>query len=175
MKDRVDPSVENSGAEQAIATTTAIPLAALPSVSAAAVRKKTLLGHERDEFPIALARHGRALEVFEHSGAVLATVFAYLLQKRGLDLTHSRHDGVASAITRARGSSFLVLAEEHLPLADELTGAAAGCDELAAFFAAFNQTREGPEVGEAMREGIQFLQRALEAVTPGTVVLVAIL
>jgi len=166
---------EKSSAEPAIATTTAIPIPALDTVRAAASRRRTLLGHEKDEFPIALARHGRALEVFEHSGSVLGTVFAYLREKRGLDLTHSRHDEVASAITRARGSSFFILGEEHLRLSDELTDAGAAPDELAAFFDAFNQARNGREVGDAMKEGIQFLQRALEGVTPGTVVLVAIL
>ncbi|HET9155178.1 MAG TPA: hypothetical protein VFN91_00845 [Myxococcaceae bacterium] len=166
---------ETSSADPAIATTTAIPIPALDTVRAAASRTKTLLGHEKDEFPVALARHGRALEVFEHSGSVLGTVFAYLREKRGLDLTHSRHDEVASAITRARGSSFFILSEEHLRFSDELRDAGAGPDELAAFFNAVNLAREGPEVGEAMQEGIQFLQRALEAVTSGTIVLVAIL
>ncbi len=161
-------------AETPIATTTAIPVAALAAVSAAAARKKTLLGHEKDEFPIALARHGRALEVFEHPGNVLAAVLACLAEK-GLDLGHSRHDEVAAAISKARGSRFIILAEEHLPLAGKLTGVGAGLEELAAFFNALNEAREGQEIGQAMQEGIQFLQRALEAVTPGTVVLVAIL
>jgi hypothetical protein len=162
-------------AETHLATTTAIPVSALAAVSASATRRKTLVGHEKDEFPIALARHGRALEVFEHSGLVLGTALAYLRDRRGLDLTHSRHDEIASAITRARGSSFFILGEEHLPLSGALTDVGASPEELGAFFDAVNPSREGPEVGEAMREGIRFLQRALEAVAPGTVVLVAIL
>jgi len=162
-------------AEPAIATTTAIPVDALKAVRAAAARKKSLVGGTKDSFPIALARHGRALEVFEHSGQVLGTVFVFLDEMRGIDLRHSRHDEVSSAITRARGSSFFILAEEHLPLAGKLTDVGAGVEELAAFFDAFHQASEGPEVGEAMREGIEFLRRALEAVAPGTVVLVAIL
>ena len=162
-------------AEPAIATTTAIPVNALKTVRAAAARKKSLVGGMKDSFPMALARHGRALEVFEHSGQVLGTVFVFLDEKRGIDLTHSRHDKVASAITRARGSSFFILAEEHLPLAGKLTDVGAGVEELAAFFDAFHQASEGAEVGEAMREGIEFLRRALEAVAPETVVLVAIL
>ena len=162
-------------AEPAIATTTAIPVDALKAVRAAAARKKSLVGGMKDSFPMALARHGRALEVFEHSGQVLGTVFVFLDKKRGIDLRHSRHDEVASEITRARGSSFFILGEEHLPLAGKLTDVGAGVEELAAFFDAFHQASEGPEVGEAMREGIEFLHRALEAVAPGTVVLVAIL
>ena len=162
-------------AEPAIATTTAIPVNALKTVRAAAARKKSLVGGTKDSFPMALARHGRALELFEHSGQVLGTVFVFLDEKRGIDLTHSRHDKVASAITRARGSSFFILGEEHLRLAGKLTDVGAGVEELTAFFNAFNEASEGPEVGEAMREGIEFLHRALEAVAPGTVVLVAIL
>ena len=162
-------------AEPAIATTTAIPVDALKAVRAAAARKKSLVGGMKDSFPMALARHGRALEVFEHSGQVLGTVFVFLDEKRGIDLMHSQHDGVASAITQARGSPFFLLGEEHLPLAGKLAESDAGIDELAAFFNASNEAHEGPEVGEALREGIQFLRRALDEVTAGTVVLVAIL
>jgi hypothetical protein len=156
-------------AETPIATTTAIPVAALEAVRAAAPRRKTLLGVEKDEFPVALARHGRALEVFEHPGNVLAAVLARLAA-RGLDLTHSRHDDVAAAISRARGSRFVILGEGQLPLAAELTDSALSSEDLAAFVDA----GEGIDPG-AMLEGVRFLRRALEAVTPGTVVLVAIL
>ena len=155
--------------ETPIATTTAIPLRALEAVRAAAARRKTLLGHEKDEFPVALARHGRALEVFEQPGTVLAAVLACLGGK-GLDLGHSRHDEVAAAISRARGSRFVILAEEHLPLAVELTDSAVSREDLAAFVEGGERFDAG-----AMLEGIRFLRRALEAVTPGTVVLVAIL
>ena len=155
--------------ETPIATTTAIPVTALEAVRAAAPRRKTLLGVEKDEFPVALARHGRALEVFEHPGSVLAAVLACLAGK-GLDLGHSRHDEVAAAISKARGSRFVILAEEHLPLAVELTDSAVSRGDLAALV----EAGEGFDAG-AMLEGIRFLRRALEAVTPGTVVLVAIL
>lgn len=160
--------------EPVIATTTAIPVSALEAVRAAAPPKTTLLGFKKDEFPMALARHGRALELFEHSGAVLRTAFVYL-EKRGIDLMHSRHEEMGSAITKARGSPFFLLAEEHLRLAGKLAESDAGIDELAAFFNAVNEAHEGPEVGEAVRDGIEFLRRALDEVTAGTVVLVAIL
>src|SRR5262249_8126869 len=114
-----------SSPEPAIATTTAIPIAALEAVRAAASPKKSLLGDKRDEFPVALARRGRGVEVFEHSGDLLGTVFLYLEEKRGIDLIHSRHDELASAITKARGSTFFILGEEHLALADELTSVGA--------------------------------------------------
>jgi hypothetical protein len=108
---------------------------------------------------------------------VLATVLAYLAEERGIDLRRSRHDEAARAITQARGSTFLLLAEEHVPLAGRLTDVEgdATAEELATFFDAFNPASAAPEVGEAMREGIRFLRRALEAVAPGTVVLLAIL
>jgi hypothetical protein len=108
---------------------------------------------------------------------VLTTVLAFLAERRGVDLRRSRHDEVARAITRARGSTFLVLGEEQVPLAGRLTDVEveATTEELATFFNAFNQASDGPGVGEAMREGIRFLRRALEAVAPGTVVLLAIL
>jgi hypothetical protein len=158
-----------------IATTTAIPVSALEAVRAAAPPKTTLLGFKKDEFPMALARHGRALELFEHSGAVLRTALAYLEEKRGIGLMHSRHDEVATAITKARGSPFFLLGEEHLPLRHALREVDAGVDELGSFFDALNDARGGREVGEAVRDGIEFLRRALDEVAPGEVVLVAIL
>jgi len=159
----------------AIATTTVIPIAALEVVKAAAPPRKSFLGGKKDGFPTALAQHGRALEVFEGSGYLLATVLVYLDEKHGIDLMHSRHDEVASAITKARGSTFFILGEEHLSHAGKLTGIGTSVDELAGYFNAFNEAQEGPEIGEAMRDGIRFLARALEAVTPGNVVLLAIL
>lgn len=108
---------------------------------------------------------------------MLTTVLTYLAEKRGLDLRRSRHDEVAKAISRARGSTFLLLAEEQVPLAGRLTDVEvqATTEELATFFDAFKPASNGSEVGEAMREGIRFLRRALEAVDPGTVILLAIL
>jgi len=38
-----------------------------------------------------------------------------------------------------------------------------------------NGASEGLEVGEAMLDGIRFLRRSLEAVTPGKVVLLTVL
>lgn len=159
----------------AIATTTALPVTALEAVRAAAPPRRSLLGGKKDGFPSALAKHGRALEVFEYSGYLLATLLVYLDEKHGIDLMHSRHDEVASAITQARGSTFFILGEEHLSLAGKLLGIRASVDELAGYFNAFNESQEGPEIGEAMRDGIRFLDRALEAVTPGSVVLLALL
>jgi hypothetical protein len=158
-----------------IATTTAIPVAALDAVRVAAFRRKSLLPGEKDEFPLALARHGRALELFEHPGQILVSVLAILAEKQGIDLRSSRHAEAAAAISGARGSTFLILGEEHLPLADRLTDDGVTDAELAGFHGALIGTRAGTEVAEAMREGIRFLRRALESVGPGTVVLLALL
>jgi len=158
-----------------IATTTAIPVAALDAIAAAAVRRKSILPGEKDEFPLALARHGQALELFEHPGYLLGTVVAFLAESRGVDLGRSRHAEAAAAISRARGSTFLILGEEHLPLAGKLTDAGVTDAELTGFHGAVTGTSARPEVAEAMREGIRFLRRALEGVAPGTVVLLALL
>lgn len=158
-----------------IATTTAIPVHALAAIRAAAVRRKSILPGEKDEFPVALARHGQALELFEHPRHLLETVLAFLGDRRGVDLRRSGHAGVAAAISRARGSTFLILDQEHLPLAAKLTDAGVTVEELAGFHGAFTGTRASPEVAQAMREGIRFLRRALESVSPETVVLLAIL
>lgn len=158
-----------------IATTTAIPVAALDEIRAAAVRRKSILPGEKDEFPLALARHGRALELFEYPGHLLLAVLAFLAEAQGADLRRSRHAEAAAAISRARGSTFLILDEEHAPLAGTLAEAAIATDALSRFHDAFTGTRAGPEVADGMREGIRFLQRALESAAPGSVVLLAIL
>ena len=61
-------------AEPAIATTTAIPVNALKTVRAAAARKKSLVGGTKDSFPMALARHGRALEAVAPETVVLVAI-----------------------------------------------------------------------------------------------------
>ena len=157
----------------AIATTTAVPIDALPALQAAAAPRKSLLGGRKDEFPLALARHGRPLELFEFSGYVLETVLAYL-SERGVDLVRSRHEEVARAITSARGSTYVILGEEHRALAQKLTDAQHAPAELAKFFNEMNAASEDPDVGEAMLGGIRFLRRALDAVDRETVVLVGI-
>jgi len=158
-----------------IATTTAIPVAALDSLQAAAVRRKSILPGEKDEFPLALARHGRALELFERPGQLLLSALAFVAERQGVDLGRSRHAGTAAAISSARGSTFLILDEEHVPLAWKLTDAGVGAGELTGFHEAFTGTRAGVEVADGMLEGIRFLRRALESIAPGTVVLLAIL
>jgi hypothetical protein len=158
-----------------IATTTAIPASTLDAIRAAAVRRKGILPGEKDEFPLALARHGHALELFEHPGQLLGTVVAYLAERRGVDLRRSRHGESAAAISTARGSTFLILDEEHVALGGKLSDAGVTAEELVAFHDAFTGTRGGREVAEEMREGIRFLRRALESVSPGAVVLLAIL
>lgn len=158
-----------------IATTTAIPVAALDAVRAAAVRRRSILPGEKDEFPLALAVHGRALELFEHPGHLLLAVIAYLAEKRGVDLSRSRHGEAAAAISRARGSTFLILGEEDVPLAAKLADAGVSAEEIIGVHDAFTGTSAGPEVADGMREGIRFLRRALESVAPGTIVLLAIL
>ena len=158
-----------------IATTTAVPLSALGTLVRSARRRRSLLGGVKDEFPTALARHGRALEVFRYSGSLLPTVLTYLEQSRGIDLSRSMHDEMAFAISSARGSAHLILAEQHRPLASRLDDALHSPGELTAFLNRLGRTSEGEEVGAAMLEGIRFLRRALDAVGPGTVVLLAIL
>jgi len=158
----------------AIATTTVVPIEALPALREAAAPRRSLLGRRKDEFPSALARYGRALELFEFSGFILVTVLEYL-SGRGIDLMQSQHDKVASAISSARGSTYVILGEEHRALTPKLSDTQHSSVELAAFFNDMNGASEGLEVGEAMLDGIRFLRRALEAVTPGKVVLLTVL
>jgi hypothetical protein len=158
----------------AIATTTAVPVSALPALRRAARPRNTLLGWKKDLFPEALARHGRALEVLDPSGDPLDALLGYL-ERRGIDLARSRHDETAREITAARGSRYLILSEEHLTLAATLDEALYPPAELTAYFNELHGRSEGHEAGERMREALRFLRRAVEAVSPGTVVLVAIL
>ena len=164
-----------AGRASAIATTTAVPLSALPALRRAARPRRTILGGRKDGFPEALARHGRALEVLDPCGRTLSTLLVYLRQRRGIDLARSSHEETAQALSSARGSTYLVLGDEHRPHASMLEEGRHAPAELADFFNGLHRTSEGVEVGERMCEALGFLRRALEAVTPGSVVLVAML
>jgi hypothetical protein len=159
----------------AIATTTAVPLSALPALRRAARPRSTLLGWTKDLFPEALARHGRAMEVLDPSGEPLDALLAWLEQRRGIDLSRSAHDETAREISTARGSRFLILSEEHLPHLAKLDESLSAPGELATFFTELHGRDVGEREGERMREALGFLRRAVEAVGPGTVVLLAML
>ena|GEM_PF-403364 len=158
----------------AIATTTAVPVSGLPALCRAARPRSTLLGWKDDLFPEALARHGRALEVLDPSGETLDAVLLYL-ERRGIALSRSSHEETAREISAARGSRFLVLSEEHLSHLAELDEALHAPEELAAFFGQLHGGSVGGREGERMREALGFVRRAVEAVGPGTVVLLAML
>jgi hypothetical protein len=150
-------------------------VSALPALRRAARPRRTLPGWKKDLFPEALARHGRALEVLDPSGDPLTALLLYLERRRGIDLARSRHDETAREIGAARGSRYLVLSEEHLPHAGKLDEGLCTPAELTAFFNELHEGNEGEEVGQRMREALAFLRRSLEAVSPGTVVLLAML
>jgi hypothetical protein len=169
-----DTTRSRAAGTSAIATTTALPLSELPALRGVARPRKTLLGWPKDLFPEALARYGRALEVLDPSGPTLSALLVYL-ERRGIDLARSSHEETAQAISSARGSTYLILGEEHLRHASMLEEARYSPAELAGFFNELHGTSEGVEVGERMREAVGFLRRALEAVSPGNVVLLAML
>ena len=102
-------------------------------------------------------------------------MLGYLERSRGIDLGRSSHEDTARAISSARGSTYLILGEEHLPHASILDETRYSPVELTAFFNDLHGTNAGVEMGERMREALGFLRRALEAVRPGSVVLVAML
>ena len=158
----------------AIATTTAVPVSALPALRRAARRRSTLLGWKKDLFPEALARHGQALEVLDPSGEPLDGLLLYL-ERRGIDLSRSAHDETAREISAARGSRFLILSEEHLSHLVNLEDSLFAPRELAAFLGELHGRTVPETEGERMREALGFLRRGIEAVAPGTVVLLAML
>jgi hypothetical protein len=113
--------------------------------------------------------------VLDPSGEPLTALLLFLQRRRGIDLARSRHDETAREIGEARGSTYLILSEEHLPRAAELDERLYTPAELTAFFNDLRRRNEGEGVGERMREALGFLRRALEAVGPGTIVLLAML
>ena len=175
-RSRAASDVRLSGsAGPGIATSTVVPVSALPALRRAARPKMTLLGWKKDLFPEALARHGRALEVLDPSGDPLNALLIYLERRRGVDFSRSAHHEAAREISAARGSRYLVLSEEHLAHVAELDEAFFAPAELAAFLAELQSRSVGETEGERMREALGFLRRAVEAVSPGNVVLVAML
>jgi len=144
----------------AIGQSIVIPVSALPVVQAAASPRKRIVGGTPDEFWDVLGRETITRIEYAWSGDVLATLLSYL-DELGIDLIHSGHDEVASAISQTREGSVLVLTSDHreryLARLDPSTYDGA---VLRRYYEEYNETAaEG--VDYAMLDGIAFFRDTL--------------
>jgi hypothetical protein len=157
-----------SNRRSAIGQSFVISESALPSVQAAALAQRGILGGASDAFRDVLGREtGTRLE-YAWSGHVLAALLPYL-DGQGIDLLHSHHDDVASTISRARECAVLILTSDHRErYVARLDPSAFDGAALRRHYENLNDTTaEG--VGYAMLDGIAFLRDTLEPLDSATV------
>ena len=141
----------------AIGQSFVISESALPILQAAAGRRKR---GTSDEFSDVLGRQTITRIEYGWSGYVLATLLPYL-DEQGIDLVHSDHDDVASAISQTREVSVFVLTSVHREryLAGLDPSAFDGA-VLRRYYEELNEmTAEGVEY--ALLDGIAFLRDTL--------------
>ncbi len=144
----------------AIGRSFVISESALPIVQAAASPRKRILRGTSDEFWDVLGRETITRIEYGWSGDVLATLLPYL-DGQGIDLLHSDHDEVASALSQTRERSVFVLTSDHreryLARLDPIAFDGA---VLRRSYEEFNETAaEG--VDYAMLDGIAFFRDTL--------------
>ena len=96
----------------AIGRSFVISESALPIVQAAASPRKRILHGTSDEFWDVLGRETITRIEYGWAGDVLATLLPYSTGQ-GIDLLHSDHDEVASALSQTRERSVFVLTSDH--------------------------------------------------------------
>jgi hypothetical protein len=158
----------------AIASFVLFPKSGFAGLRAVALPKKRWFGGAKDEFPDFLQQHGREVVDYSWSGYVIAVVLPFLDEKRGVDLSKSAHDDLASYLTEKRGGSWIVLTADHKRshLA-KFTPEEFSPEEVRDFYNAFNETKEA-EVGEAMLDGIRAIHDGLSAADDEHIVLLHI-
>jgi gluconate kinase len=158
MSDSTPPPWSKRGS--AIGQSFVIPESALQIVQAAASPREPILRGTRDEFWDVLGRETITRIEYSWSGDVLATLLPYLDQQ-GIDLMHSDHDEVASALSQTRAGSVFVLTSDHRErYSARLDPSAFDGAVLRRYYEEFNETAaEGVEY--AMLDGIAFFRDTL--------------
>ncbi|MDX6476714.1 MAG: hypothetical protein QOH95_2225 [Gaiellaceae bacterium] len=138
---------------------------ALPIVQAAAGPRKR---GTPDAFWDVLRRETITRLEYAWSGDVLATLLPYL-DGQGIELLHSDHDAVASAIAQDREASVFVLTSDHRErYVVRLDPSAFDGAALRSFYEEFNETAaEG--VDYALLDGIAFFRDTLAPLEPAIV------
>jgi hypothetical protein len=134
---------------------------ALPIVQAAASPRERIVRGTPDAFWDVLGRETITRFEYAWSGSVLAKLLTYL-DEQGIDLMHSDHDEVASAISQTREGSIFVLTSDHRErYVARLDPSAFDGAVLRRYYEELNETAaEGVEY--AMLDGIAFFRDTLE-------------
>jgi hypothetical protein len=137
------------------------------------VIRKRILGGTSDEVWDALARETITRFEYGWSGDILTTLLAYL-NEQSIDLTHSDHDEVASAISQVSEATVFVLTSDHRErYLARLDPSAFDGAELRRHYEELNEaTADG--VDYAMLDGIAFFRDALAPLEATTVAVLII-
>jgi hypothetical protein len=146
---------------------------ALPIVQAAAGSRKRIVGGTSEEFWDVLGRETITRFEYAWSGDVLATLMTYL-DEQGIDLMHSAHDEVASAISQTREGAVFVLTSDHRErYVARLDPSAFDGAVLRRYYEEFNETAAAG-VDYAMLDGIAFFRDTLAALDSAIVAVLVI-
>jgi hypothetical protein len=143
----------------AIGQSFVISESALPTVQAAARPRKRIRGAS-DEFWDVLGRETITRIEYAWAGSILATLLPYL-DEQGIDLLHSDHDEVASAISQTREGSVLVLtSDQRERYSARLDPSRFDGAVLRRYYEELNETA-AEDVDNAMLDGIAFFRDTL--------------
>jgi hypothetical protein len=143
----------------AIGQSFVISESALPTVQAAARPRKRIRGAS-DEFWDVLGRETITRIEYAWAGSILATLLPYL-DEQGIDLLHSDHDEVASAISQTREGSVLVLtSDQRERYSARLDPSRFDGAVLRRYYEELNETA-AEDVDYAMLDGIAFFRDTL--------------
>jgi len=143
----------------AIGQSFVISESALPTVQAAASPRKRIRGAS-DEFWDVLGRETITRIEYAWAGSILATLLPYL-DEQGIDLLHSDHDEVASAISQTREGSVLVLtSDQRERYSARLDPSRFDGAVLRRYYEELNETA-AEDVDYAMLDGIAFFRDTL--------------
>lgn len=127
----------------------------------------------RNDYDQCVQDQGVEVADYGWSGYVLGTLLSYL-QDNDIDLMESPYGALASDLCETRGASvsFFTPAHKAAYLA-KLSPAQFSSEELRDYFNEFNACNE-PEIGEAMLDGIDSIQKSLASLDEKSVILFTI-
>ena len=144
----------------AIGQSFVISESALPVVQAAVGPRKRILHGASDEFRDVLARETITRIEYAWAGSVLATLLPYL-DEQGIDLLHSDHDEVASAISQTgEGSVFVLTSDQRERYSARLDPSRFDGAVLRRYYEELNEAA-AEDVDYAMLDGIAFFRDTL--------------
>lgn len=149
----------------AVANFTLLPIDCLEAACVAA---------EAGQLPAFLKSEGKTAAQFAGGGWIFGTVFAYLDEVHGINLSSSEYDDTTARLSDATGGSCFLLTLDHRNAHyDALDPAAFSKPDLQEYYEEFNEVEE-PGAGAAMWNAIRALRESMSRLDETRVTLLTI-